>query len=66
MVTLMFSGYAVGGMLAALLGKGLIETYGWSSVFLAAGAAGAADPVHPEVACPSRCRSCSSRAATTS
>ena len=37
MVTLMFSGYAVGGMLAALLGKGLIETYGWSSVFLAAG-----------------------------
>lgn len=37
MVTLMFSGYAVGGMLAALLGKGLIESYGWSSVFLAAG-----------------------------
>jgi AAHS family benzoate transporter-like MFS transporter len=37
MVTLMFSGYAVGGVLAALLGKGLIETYGWSSVFIAAG-----------------------------
>lgn len=37
MVTLMFSGYAVGGMLAALLSKGLLETYGWSSVFLAAG-----------------------------
>ncbi len=37
MVTLMFSGYAVGGMLAALLGKNLIETYGWSSVFIAAG-----------------------------
>ncbi len=37
MVTLMFSGYSVGGMLAALLGKGLIETYGWSSVFIAAG-----------------------------
>jgi AAHS family benzoate transporter-like MFS transporter len=37
LVTLMFSGYAVGGMLAALLGKGLIEAYGWSSVFLAAG-----------------------------
>ncbi len=37
MVTLMFSGYAVGGMLAALLGKGLMEAYGWSSVFLAAG-----------------------------
>jgi MFS transporter, AAHS family, benzoate transport protein len=33
----MFSGYAVGGMLAALLGKGLIESYGWSSVFFAAG-----------------------------
>jgi AAHS family benzoate transporter-like MFS transporter len=38
MVTLMFSGYAVGGMLAALLGKGMIESYGWSSVFLAAAA----------------------------
>ena len=36
LVTLMFSGYAVGGMLAALLGKGLIESYGWQSVFLAA------------------------------
>jgi AAHS family benzoate transporter-like MFS transporter len=36
MVTLMFSGYAVGGMLAALLGKGWIEAYGWPSVFLAA------------------------------
>ncbi len=36
MVTLMFSGYAVGGMLAAVLGKGLIESYGWQSVFLAA------------------------------
>jgi MFS transporter, AAHS family, benzoate transport protein len=37
MVTLMFSGYSVGGMLAALMGKSLIETYGWQSVFLAAG-----------------------------
>jgi AAHS family benzoate transporter-like MFS transporter len=37
MVTLMFSGYAVGGMLAALLGKSFMEAYGWSSVFLAAG-----------------------------
>ena len=37
MVTLMFSGYAVGGVIAALLGKGLIETYGWQSVFFAAG-----------------------------
>ncbi|MGO4327527.1 MFS transporter [Cupriavidus sp. M-11] len=36
MVTLMFSGYSVGGMLAALLGKGLIESYGWQSVFVAA------------------------------
>ena len=36
MVTLMFSGYAVGGILAALLGKGLIESYGWQSVFFAA------------------------------
>ncbi len=37
MVTLMFSGYSVGGMLAAVLGKGLIENYGWQSVFIAAG-----------------------------
>lgn len=37
MVTLMFSGYSVGGMLAALLGKGMIESYGWQSVFFAAG-----------------------------
>jgi len=37
LVTLMFSGYAVGGVVAAILGKGLIETYGWQSVFFAAG-----------------------------
>jgi AAHS family benzoate transporter-like MFS transporter len=37
LVTLMFSGYAVGGIVAALLGKGLIEAHGWPSVFLAAG-----------------------------
>ncbi|RZF30592.1 MFS transporter [Paraburkholderia sp. UYCP14C] len=37
MVTLMFSGYSVGGMLAAVLGKGMIERFGWSSVFVAAG-----------------------------
>lgn len=37
MVTLMFSGYSIGGVLAALLGKGLIEAHGWQSVFLAAG-----------------------------
>lgn len=38
LVTLMFSGYSVGGMLAAVMGKGLIETYGWQAVFLAAAA----------------------------
>jgi AAHS family benzoate transporter-like MFS transporter len=37
LVTLMFSGYAVGGIVAALLGKSLIEAYGWQSVFFAAG-----------------------------
>lgn len=37
MVTLMFSGYAIGGMVAAILGKGLIASYGWESVFFAAG-----------------------------
>ena len=37
LVTLMFSGYAIGGVVAALLGKGLIEAYGWQSVFFAAG-----------------------------
>jgi MFS transporter, AAHS family, benzoate transport protein len=37
LVTLMFSGYAVGGIVAAILGKGLIETYDWPSVFFAAG-----------------------------
>ena len=31
-------GYAVGGILVALIGKQLIETYGWQSVFFAAGA----------------------------
>ncbi|MGC2943566.1 MFS transporter [Burkholderia ambifaria] len=38
LVTLMFSGYSVGGMLAAVMGKGMIEAYGWQSVFAAAGA----------------------------
>ena len=38
LVTLMFSGYAVGGIVAALLGKGLIERHGWQSVFFAAAA----------------------------
>ena len=50
MVTLMFSGYAVGGMLAAVLGKGLIESHGWQSVFLAAALPVVLIPVHPEVA----------------
>jgi MFS transporter, AAHS family, benzoate transport protein len=38
LVTLMFSGYSVGGMLAALVGRAMIERHGWQSVFLAAGA----------------------------
>ena len=38
LVTLMFSGYSIGGMLAAVLGKGLIEAFGWQTVFLAAAA----------------------------
>lgn len=38
LVTLMFSGYSIGGMLAAVLGKGLIESYGWQTVFIAAAA----------------------------
>ena len=37
LVTLMFSGYAVGGIIAAVLGKNFIEAYGWQSVFFAAG-----------------------------
>ena len=37
LVTLMFSGYSVGGMLAAVLGKQFLESYGWQSVFFAAG-----------------------------
>lgn len=38
MITLVGCGYAVGSFLAALLGKQFIETYGWQSVFIAAGA----------------------------
>lgn len=37
MTTLMFSGYAIGGILAAVLGKQLIGDFGWQSVFIAAG-----------------------------
>lgn len=36
LVSVMFSGYSVGGMLAAVLGKALLESYGWSGVFIAA------------------------------
>ena len=36
-VTLMFSGYAIGGMSAALLGSVLVPLYGWKIMFLIAG-----------------------------
>ncbi|ALP68762.1 MFS transporter [Paraburkholderia caribensis] len=36
LVTLIFSGFSIGGVIAAALGKGWIEIYGWKSVFLAA------------------------------
>lgn len=36
LVTIMFSGYSVGGMMSAGLGIWLIPTYGWSSVFFVA------------------------------
>ena len=48
LVTLVFAGYSVGGILVALTGKQLIETYGWQSVFFAALAPVAADSVHHE------------------
>ena len=37
LVTLVFSGYSVGGILVALTGKQLIESHGWQSVFYVAG-----------------------------
>jgi AAHS family benzoate transporter-like MFS transporter len=37
MVTLMFTGFPIGGVIAAEMGKGLIATYGWQAMFLAAG-----------------------------
>ncbi|MEW6642155.1 MAG: MFS transporter [Pseudomonadota bacterium] len=37
LTTLMFCGYAMGGVLAALTAKQFIESAGWQSVFLAAG-----------------------------
>lgn len=37
LVTVVFAGYSVGGVLVALSGKTLIESYGWQSVFFVAG-----------------------------
>jgi MFS transporter, AAHS family, benzoate transport protein len=36
LVSLMFAGYSVGGVLAAVLGKTLLESHGWQSVYLVA------------------------------
>ncbi|CAG2145008.1 MFS transporter [Cupriavidus numazuensis] len=36
LVTLMFTGFSIGGMVAALTGKGLLERHGWQSVYFAA------------------------------
>ena len=38
LTTVMFSGYAIGGILAAVLGKQFIAEFGWQTVFFAAGA----------------------------
>ncbi len=38
MTTVMFSGYAIGGILAAVIGKQFIAEFGWQIVFFAAGA----------------------------
>jgi AAHS family benzoate transporter-like MFS transporter len=37
LVTLVFAGYSIGGVLVALIGKTLIESWGWPSVFFTAG-----------------------------
>lgn len=37
LVAIMFSGYAIGGMASALLGKALVPVHGWQIVFLLAG-----------------------------
>jgi AAHS family benzoate transporter-like MFS transporter len=37
LVTLVFAGYSLGGILAAVTGKHLIESHGWQSVFFLAG-----------------------------
>ncbi|WJR77618.1 MFS transporter [Bradyrhizobium sp. NP1] len=36
-ISLAGCGYAVGGIVVALIGKGLIESYGWQAIFLVAG-----------------------------
>lgn len=36
LVTLVFAGYSIGGILVALTGKQMIESYGWQSVFFMA------------------------------
>ena len=50
LVTLMFSGYAVGGIVAAILGKGLIETYGSAIGIPRSRAPSTPYTFHPEVA----------------
>ncbi|NBA93554.1 MFS transporter [Pseudomonas sp. R5(2019)] len=37
MTTVMFSGYAIGGIIAAVIGKQFIVEFGWKIVFFAAG-----------------------------
>lgn len=37
LVAIMFSGYAIGGMASALLGKALVPVHGWQIVFMLAG-----------------------------
>lgn len=37
LTTLMFCGYGIGGLIAALTGKQLLEAFGWQSLFLVAG-----------------------------
>jgi MFS transporter, AAHS family, benzoate transport protein len=37
LVTVVFAGYSLGGILVALTGKHMIESYGWQSVFFVAG-----------------------------
>ncbi|MFT3800368.1 MAG: MFS transporter [Burkholderiaceae bacterium] len=37
-ITFMFAGYSLGGMMAAILGKQFLESFGWQIVFFAAGA----------------------------